>query len=72
MDNYLLDDPSLCHNDEKFAPALFSDNDIYQDSPEFSNLSQQDFHPATILPSLYDKADMASIVQNCTHLTQEQ
>ena len=72
MDNYLLDDPSPCHNDNNFAPALFSDNDICQDSTEFSDLSQQDFHPATILPSFYDKADMASVVQKCTHLTQEQ
>ena len=72
MDNYLLDDPSLCNNDENFAPALFSDNDTCQDSTAFSDLSQQDVHPATILPSLYDKADVASVVQQCTHLTQEQ
>ena len=72
MDNYLLDDPSLCNNDDNFAPALFSDNDTSQDSTAFSDLSQQDVHPATILPSLYDKADMASVVQQCTHLTQEQ
>ena len=72
MDNYILDDPSPCHNDKNFAPALFSDNDTCQYSTEFSDLSQQDFHPATILPSLYDKADVASVVQQCTHLTQEQ
>ena len=72
MDNYLLNDPSPCHNDKNFSPVLFSDNDTCQDSTEFSNLSQQDFHPATVLPSLYNKADMASVVQKCTHLTQKQ
>ena len=72
MDDYLLDDPSRCHNDENFAPALFSDNDTCPDSTASSDLPQQDVHPATILPSLYDKADVASVVQQCTHLTQEQ